>query len=208
MENKHPVIIKLLMEKAGRSMTQALNPIEQEQLLTIARQALESAVRGDSLPEINLDALPSALRELGASFVTLTINGRLRGCIGTLDAYQPIAMDVQEHAMAAALQDLRFPMVKPAELPHIHIEVSVLTPRTLLAYDSPEDLIAKLRPHIDGVILQHGSRKATFLPQVWEKLPDPQAFLSHLCMKMGASEDLWRKKPLEVYIYQVLEFHE
>lgn len=189
-------------------MTQKLNQTEQELLLTIARQALESAVQGEPLPIIDLEDLPEPLRAPGASFVTLTIQGRLRGCIGTLDPYQPLAKDVQEHAVAAALQDFRFPKVQPAELPHIQIEVSALTPRKPLHYDGSQDLVAKLRPNIDGVILQDGLKKATFLPQVWEKLPDPEEFLSHLCQKMGASGDLWRNKPLNVYIYQVQEFHE
>ena len=189
-------------------MTQALNPTEQNLLLKIARQALEHAVRGETLPQIDLEELPPALREQGASFVTLTIDDRLRGCIGALDACQPLALDVQEHAVAAARQDYRFPQVKPAELPHIQIEVSALTPRTPLEYTHPQDLITKLRPHIDGVILQDGMRKATFLPQVWDKLPEPEVFLSHLCQKMGAPEDFWRKKPLDVFIYQVQEFNE
>jgi len=189
-------------------MTQELDQAEQQMLLKIARQALECAVQGLPLPEINLDALPVALQENRASFVTLTIDDRLRGCIGTIDAYQPLALDVQEHAVAAGLQDFRFPKVQPAELPTIQIEVSALTPRSPLNYSGANDLISKLRPGVDGVILQDGPRKATFLPQVWEKLPKPVEFLSHLCMKMGAPGDAWRNKPLDVFIYQVQEFHE
>lgn len=197
-----------MLQKAGNRMTQTLNPTEQNLLLKIARQALEQAVHGEALVQIDLAELPPTLQEQGASFVTLTIGDRLRGCIGTLDAYQPLALDVQDHAVAAALQDYRFSQVKPAELPNIQVEVSFLTPHVPLEYTDPQDLISKLRPHIDGVILQDGRRKATFLPQVWDKLPEPQAFLSHLCLKMGAQEDLWRKKPVEVYVYQVQEFHE
>jgi AmmeMemoRadiSam system protein A len=189
-------------------MTGKLNQAEQEILLTIARQALERAVKAEPLPEIDLADLPQSLQEPGASFVTLTINDRLRGCIGALDAYQPLAMDVQEHAVAAALQDFRFPRVQPAELPHIQIEVSALTPRAPLQYADPDDLLAKLHPHVDGVILGDGLRKATFLPQVWDSLSDPEEFLTHLCVKMGAPGDLWRKKHLDVFIYQVQEFHE
>ena len=117
-------------------------------------------------------------------------------------------MDVQEHAVAAALQDPRFPRVVPEEIPEINIEVSVLTPKQVLHYDSPQDLIQKIRPKIDGLVLQDGFLKATFLPQVWDQLEEPEAFLSHLCMKMGAASDLWQKKPLQVYTYQVQEFHE
>jgi len=115
---------------------------------------------------------------------------------------------VREHAIAAALQDYRFPPVQPEELGSIEIEVSRLTRPQPLPYDGPADLIAKLRPGVDGVILQDGFRRATFLPQVWEKIPAPEQFLSELCLKMGAPADLWRRKPLEVSTYQVEEFHE
>ncbi len=189
-------------------MTRPLTPSEQNLLLQIARQALENAVRGKPLPELNLNELPEALQELGASFVTLTIDRHLRGCIGALDPYQPLAKDVQEHAVAAGLQDFRFPRVTPDELPRIEIEVSALTPRKPLKYTSPEELATKLRPKVDGVILQDVFKKATFLPQVWEKLPEPVEFLTHLCLKMGSPGDLWRKKHLDVYTYQVQEFHE
>ncbi len=185
-----------------------LTKAEGEILLKIAREALETSVRGEPLPEITLAVFPQTLQDDGASFVTLTINGRLRGCIGTLDPYQPLAKDVQEHAVAAALQDFRFPNVQPAELSKIRIEVSALTPRSPLLYETPQDLVDQIRPGIDGLILQDGLRKATFLPQVWEKLPEQELFLSHLCMKMGAPGDLWRKKPLDVFVYQVQEFHE
>lgn len=185
-----------------------LNKPEQEILLKIAREALEKSVTGNPLPAIKLEVLPPSLQEDGASFVTLTVKERLRGCIGTLQAYQPLAEDVQEHAVAAALQDPRFPNVMPEELPGISIEVSVLSPRMPLVYNGPQDLLAKIRPGIDGVVLEDGLRKATFLPQVWEKIPDPALFLSQLCMKMGGPADLWRKKPLDVYTYQVQEFHE
>ncbi len=190
------------------TMTDKLNEAEQEILLKIAREALDKSVRGEALPQVDLPALPPALQKEGASFVTLTVGGQLRGCIGALEAYQPLALDVQEHAMAAALQDYRFPNVRPDELASIDIEVSVLTPRSPLDYTGPDDLIAKLRPGVDGVVLQDGFRKATFLPQVWDQLPHPEQFLSQLSLKMGSPADVWRKKPLKVFTYQVQEFHE
>ena len=189
-------------------MTEPLTTKQKQILLAIARDALGKAVRGEHLAKIDLAALPEKLREDGASFVTLTIDGNLRGCIGALEAYQPLALDVQEHAVAAAMQDHRFPVVKPAELPLIQIEVSYLTPPNPLNYEKPESLPEKLRPGVDGVILQDGYRRATFLPQVWEQLPDPVLFLSQLCRKMGASADLWRQKLLDVQTYQVQEFRE
>ena len=189
-------------------MEETLSRAEQVILLKIAREALENSAEGLPLPQINLSSLPPTLQELGASFVTLTIGERLRGCIGTLEAYQPLGLDVQEHAMAAALQDPRFPQVRPEECPQIHIEVSMLTPKVPLDYRDVKELLEKIRPGVDGVILQDGYRKATFLPQVWEKLPNSSDFLSHLCNKMGAPSDLWQKKPLKVFVYQVQEFHE
>ena len=94
------------------------------------------------------------------------------------------------------------------EVNTINIEVSCLTRPVPLQYKDAEDLLSRLRPHVDGVILRDAFRRATFLPQVWEKIPDPAKFLDNLCYKLGAKPDLWRKKHLEVLIYQVDEFHE
>lgn len=181
---------------------------EKKALLQLARQALEQSVRGEMHKPVEATALPPRLREPGASFVTLTTAGALRGCIGALEPYQTLAEDVCEHAIAAALHDYRFPPVQPEELPFIIIEISRLTLPIPLDYATPDDLLSKLRPGVDGVILQDGMRRATFLPQVWEKVPGPADFLDNLCYKMGASPGLWRQKHLEVLIYQVEEFHE
>ncbi len=189
-------------------MTQPLTDGEKQTLLKIARESLEAAVRGNKLPPLDLTSLSAPLREHGASFVTLTIHGELRGCIGALEAYQPLAEDVREHAIAAALQDPRFPPVQPNELKQIHVEVSRLTAPVPLEYDSPEELPARLTPHVDGVILRDGFRRATFLPQVWQQIPNPEAFLNHLCAKMGAPQNLWRNTKLQVHVYRVEEFHE
>jgi AmmeMemoRadiSam system protein A len=178
------------------------------QLLKLARQAMEAAVHGKNLQPLNLQEFPPEFSDPGATFVTLTAFGQLRGCIGALEAYQPLVEDVCEHAVAAALQDYRFPPVQPNELASIEIEISRLTAPQPLEYTTPQDLVSKLRPGVDGVILKDGFRRATFLPQVWEKLPDPVEFLGHLCMKMGADPEVWRHKHLEVLIYQVDEFRE
>ncbi len=167
-------------------------------LLELARESITRAVANKPLPDLNLVQLSTDLQRAGASFVTLTINGRLRGCIGALEAYQPLAEDVREHAVAAALEDYRFPPVEPGEVANLRIEISRLTPARPLDYENAEDLLAKLRPGEDGVILRDGVRRATFLPQVWEQVPEKEEFLSHLCMKMGASADLWRTKKLGV----------
>jgi AmmeMemoRadiSam system protein A len=189
-------------------MSTPLTEGEKQTLLRIAREAIENAVKGKIPPPLDQNSLADSLRNKGASFVTLTIHGDLRGCIGALEAYQPLAEDVREHAVSAALDDPRFPPVSEAELSRIHIEVSRLTEPKELDYSTSDDLIRKLRPHIDGVILKHGYRKATFLPQVWEKIPDPVEFLEQLCYKMGERGNLWRNTKLQVYTYEVEEFHE
>ena len=189
-------------------MSDPLTDGEKQTLLHLAREALECGVRRKLIPPVDKSLLSVALHENGASFVTLTMNGNLRGCIGTLEAYQPLAEDVREHAVAAALEDPRFPPVTENELSNIQLEISRLTTPTLLEYSSSEELLRKLRPHVDGVLLTDGRRRATFLPQVWEKIPDPVEFLDALCSKMGARHNLWRDTKLQVYVYQVEEFHE
>src|SRR5262249_28209594 len=189
-------------------MQEQLTLDEQNILLRLAREAVERGVKGEEGSPLDPTSLPPSLFEVGSSFVTLTIGGQLRGCIGSLNAYQPLAEDVREHAVAAALNDPRFPPVRENELKGIQIEVSRLTRPTPLEYKDADDLLCKLRPHVDGVILRDAFHRATFLPQVWEKIPDPADFLNNLCYKMGVRQDAWRSKHLEVSTYQVEEFHE
>lgn len=189
-------------------MDDPLDRSERQILLKIARQAITEAVKRENRTGFDLKSLPKRLQERGATFVTLTRRGNLRGCIGTLEPYLPLAEDVREHAVAAALEDYRFPPVQAVELDEINIEISRLTSPQPLIYEGPVDLLDKLRPGVDGVILIDGFQRATFLPQVWEKLPEKTTFLEHLCQKMGAQADLWRRKKLQVLIYQVEEFHE
>src|SRR5258706_7862346 len=145
---------------------------EQQTLLHFAREAMECGVRGKKLALLNMSSLTSHLREQGASFITLTIRGQLRGCIGALEAHQPLAMDVREHAIAAALEDPRFPSVREDELSRIQIEVSRLTRPVLLEYKDAVDLLSKLKPQVDGVILRDRVRRAPFFRQVREKIQD------------------------------------
>jgi uncharacterized protein len=177
-------------------------------LLNTARQALDDLLCGRTIEKLALRDLPHRLRQPGATFVTLTIRGQLRGCVGALEPYRPLAEDVRQHAIAAATQDFRFHPVRVHELAEIKIEISLLSHLRKLDYPCPEDLIASLRPCVDGVLVQDGYRRATFLPQVWRKISTPSEFLSSLCQKMGASPDLWRQKKLAVSIYQVEEIHE
>ncbi len=181
---------------------------EKKILLKLARQVLTEAVNHLPMEPVDLTGLTECLKQEGASFVTLTEGGELRGCIGALEPYQPLAEDVCEHAVAAALEDPRFPPVTPRELAYIQIEISRLTLPQPIHYTQPQELPGLLRQNVDGLILRDGFRRATFLPQVWEKLPDPETFLSHLCRKMGAPADLWRRKVLQASVYQVEEFHE
>jgi AmmeMemoRadiSam system protein A len=189
-------------------MPDCLSGDEKNILLQLARQAITLAVNHKPVPPVDIQRLTPLLKENGASFVTLTEDGELRGCVGALEPSMPLAEDVQYHSIAAALEDYRFPPVRPAEVSGIVIEISRLTIPQPLLYKGPQDLLNKLRPDLDGVIIKDGFRRATFLPQVWEKLPNPRAFLSHLCQKMGAPSDLWEHRELQVLIYQVEEFHE
>lgn len=185
-----------------------LTPSERGLVLRLARRAVESAVRTGRLPEVNPAELPLALLATRACFVTLTREGQLRGCIGHLKARMPLYQAVLENARAAALEDYRFEPVRPSELEDLRIEVSVLTPPRPLAYKTPEELLQGLRPGVDGVILEIGSFTATFLPQVWEKLPGREQFLDQLCIKAGARPADWRRLFPAVSTYQVEAFAE
>jgi AmmeMemoRadiSam system protein A len=190
-------------------MENKLTPEEQKTLIHLAREAIECGVKGEKLLPLDPSSLSFHLREQGASFITLTAHGQLRGCIGALEPYQPLAEDVREHAVAAALEDPRFPPVQVNELNGIKIEVSRLTRPIALEYKDADDLLSKLHPNVDGVILRDSSgHRATFLPQVWEKIKDPAEFMDNLCNKMGISHDSWRSRHFDVLTYQVEEFHE
>jgi len=189
-------------------MQEKLTFEEQKILLRLAREAMERGVKGEEVPALDQSSLPPSLREDGSSFITLIAQGQLRGCIGSLDPYQSLAEDVREHAVAAALNDPRFPAVREDELNGIRVEVSRLTRPIPLEYKDANDLLSKLHPYVDGVILRDAFHRVTFLPQVWEKISDPAEFLNNLCYKMGVKHDLWRSKHFEVLTYQVEEFHE
>ena len=180
---------------------------EGQYLLTLARATIAKTVGAKS--SIALPDPPPRLTMPGAAFVTLrTQRGDLRGCIGSLEARRPLVEDVRENAIAAALRDPRFPPVKAAELDNLVIEVSVLTAPEPLDFDGLDDLLCKLRPNIDGVLIERGWNRATFLPQVWEQLPSPEDFLGNLCYKAGLPSNAWRWPDLEVSTYQVEKFEE
>ena len=141
-------------------------------------------------------------------FVTLQINNSLRGCIGSLEPYETIKQGVINNAINAAFHDPRFTPLSENEFNRVDIEVSILSTPEKLVYSGKDDLVSKLEPGVDGVIISKGSAGATFLPQVWEQLPDTKDFLSHLCRKAGLSADEWEKGELEIKIYHVQCFQE
>lgn len=156
-------------------------------LLTLARNAIAVHL---GRPPLAAPDLPE-LHQPAASFVTLTQNGQLRGCIGSLEAWRPLLKDVQENACSAAFRDPRFKPLSAGELALTRVEISLLTPAEPLHFTSEADALAQLRPHIDGVIFSAGPHRSTFLPQVWEQLPEPSAFMAHLKQKAGLSATYW-----------------
>ena len=185
-----------------------LSDDERKTLLRLSREALNDGVQGNALEPLNLDDFPDLLSQPGATFVTLTSDNELRGCIGSLEAKRPLIEDVRIHAVAAAMEDYRFPPVNEYEVDQITIEISRLTTPQLVKSKDTEDLLSQIRPGIDGVIIQKGIRRATFLPQVWKKVPEVELFLEMLCRKMGAAIDCWRDPDIQVYTYQVEKFQE
>lgn len=172
-------------------------------LLAIARAEISRAL--DHRYHVDTD-LPW-LADHGACFVTLTQHGELRGCIGTLEAHRPLLQDVKANAVAAAFRDPRFSPLTHAELPHIAVEVSLLTPPQPMAFRDEKDALAQLRPDQDGVIFQFAHFRSTFLPQVWEQLPTPHTFMAHLKYKAGLPADFW-SPAIKLFRYSVEKWKE
>jgi AmmeMemoRadiSam system protein A len=167
-------------------------------LLTLARKSLAAAVKGEKPPVP--ENIPASTKEDRGCFVTLTINGELRGCIGYIEPIKPLYQAVIENAKNAALSDPRFPRVSVSELSKIKVEVSVLTKPAALAFTSPQDLLSKLVPDVDGVILQKGMHQSTYLPQVWEHFSgNKTAFLENLSLKAGMDADGWKTSNIKRY---------
>lgn len=148
-----------------------------------------------------------ALQEPGATFVTLTQSGQLRGCIGSLEAHRPLADDVKANARFAAFHDPRFAPLTEAELARTRVEVSLLTPAVPMTFSDEADAIRQLQPGVDGMIFECYGRRGTFLPQVWESLPEPRQFLAHLKQKAGFSLDFW-SPDVKLYRYEVQKWKE
>lgn len=178
----------------------------------LARQAILEAF-GRSLPDPERRLLEAALEDpvfstRAGTFVTLTREKRLRGCIGNLTPSDTIREGVRRNALHAAFHDPRFHPLAPDELDSTHIEVSVLSVPRPLTFGRPQELLARLVPGRDGVVLRRGFASATFLPQVWEQLPRTEDFLGHLCLKAGLPRTAWKEPGIEVETYRVQVFEE
>jgi len=174
-------------------------------LLSLARNTLTYRLRGGDSPSPLVE--PDFLCQR-AVFVTLTMAGKLRGCIGNLIPVGPLWEGVRDNALSAALHDHRFSVLTAEELDSVTIEISVLTPPEPLVYEGSDDLVEKLRVGVDGVILRKEGRSATFLPQVWDQLATPELFLDHLCSKAGLGKESWRGADVSIETYQVESFSE
>ena len=166
---------------------------EEERILLrkLAHEAVEYGLQHDGYLPVDTTRYPRPLREPGASFVTLQKNGELRGCIGSLEAHRPLVEDVVHNAYAAAFSDPRFPPLSERELADVEFHLSILTPAVAMDFNSEADLLRQLRPGIDGLVLEDGNHRGTFLPSVWESLPDAVQFLQHLKLKAGLPTNYW-----------------
>jgi AmmeMemoRadiSam system protein A len=204
--------IMLLAEKGSKEgdMTDRDNLTEEEgkYLLEAARKSVENQLLNqEKANESDVD-LPAKFHERRGTFVTLTIHGNLRGCIGHIVPQESLIEGIRVNAINAAFRDPRFKPIRRKEWKAVKIEVSVLTEPKPLTYTDGNDLLRKLRPGTDGLIIKKGYCQATFLPQVWEQLPKKQEFLNHLCLKAGLDGDAWKEGSLEVSTYQVQAFEE
>ena len=193
---------------AAATQPARFSPADRKAMLALARGAVEAAARGEALPDPDKANLPSLCRQSKGCFVTLNKHGELRGCIGYIMPLKPLGQAIVDNACSAATRDHRFPPVTREEVGDLEIEISVLTVPQPLEFSSPEDLLTKLRPRVDGVILQVRNFQATFLPQVWEKIPQKEEFLNQLAYKAGLQPSNWRMSEAKVMTYQVEAFSE
>jgi AmmeMemoRadiSam system protein A len=174
-------------------------------LLQIARAAIAESL-GLSVAEKQLED-EDWLQQKGACFITLTQQGQLRGCIGTLDARRPLLDDVKANAKAAAFKDTRFSPLTSDELNATQIEISLLSPMQALSFSSEQDALSQLQPGIDGLVFEYGYQRSTFLPQVWEQLPEAKNFMAHLKHKADLPGDFW-SDDIKLYRYSVSKWKE
>ncbi len=173
-----------------KNLAETLSSGDQHDLLELAADSIEMGLKGTQL-EVDLAVYSRVLRDSGASFVTINVGDQLRGCIGSLAIKRALAIDVVKNARAAAFDDPRFSALTQEEFENLHIHISVLSSPETIECASEDELVRRLRPGIDGVILEDGASRATYLPSVWEALPDPQQFVQQLKCKAGLSSDHW-----------------
>jgi len=171
--------------------TRALLDAHGAYLLALAKRSILHALDTGRPLDVDLDTAPAELAEVGACFVTLKKSGALRGCIGSPEAWRPLAADVAENAYRAAFRDPRFAPLQAEETAALDLHISVLSPSHPFAFADEADLLAKLEPGTDGLIIEDAGRRALFLPSVWEQLPDPRQFLAHLKVKAGMPAGHW-----------------
>lgn len=171
--------------------TDMVNEKQKQILLALAEESIRHALGEGIAMKVNPDDYEEELRQPAACFVTLKIKGELRGCIGSLEAHRSMVEDVAHNADAAAFSDPRFPPLREDELDGLELDISLLTPAEPIHFSSEKDLLSQLRPGIDGLIIEEGYRRGTFLPSVWEQLPHPEQFLQHLKLKAGLPPNHW-----------------
>jgi len=195
---------------SGMEVISSISKEEGDFLVKLARKAIEYYLTYRKVLPVRPEDIPyDNLKKLGASFVTLeTKYGDLRGCIGSIIPHRPLYEDVIHNAISAAVSDPRFNPVSSGELDFIKVKVSVLTYPEKVEYEDWRDLLSKIEPFKDGLIIKYKNFSATFLPEVWEKLPSKEEFLTHLCLKAGLPADFWRTGLLEVYKYRTITFSE
>lgn len=182
-----------------------LDSQQKSQLLDIARNSIDHGLKTGKPVEINLDSYDAALQQKRATFVTLHKQHKLRGCIGVLEPIRPLALDVSNNAFSAAFSDHRFPPVTADEITQLHIHISILSTPTPVHFTSEHDLVEQLRPGIDGLIMQEGHHRGTFLPSVWDTVKEKDEFIKHLKNKSGLPENYWSDS-ITVQRYTVEEF--
>jgi AmmeMemoRadiSam system protein A len=163
-------------------------------LLGLARESIDYGFDNQAPLPVRLDELPAALAEPAATFTTLRLEGALRGCCGRLEAADPLATDVAHSAFTAAFRDPRFEPLRRGEFAAISLEVSVLSPIESMQVADEADLLGQLQPGVDGLVIAEGPHRATFLPKVWESLPEPQRFIAQLKLKCGLPQDYWSSR--------------
>tara|TARA_Y200000002_G_scaffold380935_1_gene393630 strand:- start:7301 stop:7867 length:567 start_codon:yes stop_codon:yes gene_type:complete len=180
---------------------------DKKHLLQMARSAIEYGLLHQQVMPINTSQLSEHYQEIGACFITINKNNALRGCIGSIEAHRPLAEDIIYNAYQAAFCDPRFPALQKKELTQIKINISILTEPLLREYHDEQTLIQSIKVGVEGLIIQDGANRATFLPSVWGAISDPREFVKQLKLKAGLAENYWSDS-ICCYVYEVIYIEE